>query len=455
MKDKKHIDKLFAQRLTHRKKPVPPQMWERIEQSLDKKKKIIPLWLKGVAAAMALFILFQWGLYREIFDFNKPVASSKVVIGAKNISGSPHTDKISTNTNKISIQGKEKKSPKTKKPKKKVTHIPKTNLSPKSHSQLKESVLPKKAKTVEKTSTYPPINKLNNKIAYAISVPTATIAILHKTLKLDRFENHQTDENTELYTYTGSETKTKRKMEVGMSLAPNYTYRNIIGITEEGVALGEYYDQQENGLRQYAAQAEINYDISDRFSFQTGIAYNTFGFRDKDALSYYFKDNTLYLRDIENSVANYAVKQDDKMLAINASSGFAMERKGEGAEPKDGVLTQEFAYIQIPMSVGFSLARSEKFHSKLIGGMSPGYLIREKSNLIYDGHDIPIQEYGEYNKKIISGLVGFAVQYRITRHLNFKVQPMLNYSFVSIINNEMYKVQPYSWNIFGGIHYHF
>lgn len=67
MKEKRNIDELFQSRLGNHEATPSPEVWQRIEAQLNKKKdrKVIPLWWKlgGVAALLAILLLVGNGLF--------------------------------------------------------------------------------------------------------------------------------------------------------------------------------------------------------------------------------------------------------------------------------------------------------------------------------------------------------------------------------------------------------
>jgi hypothetical protein len=441
-----HIDKVFAQRLKGRKKAVPTQAWESIEHSLDKKKKpLLPLWAQWGAAAAILLLVFQLGYrWSEYTTHNATIVEAKF-----DNKGLPNKHKDAT-INTPNIQDN--------KPVK--TIIKKSNKSNNTiHKSPKKLTSPKKIKVkIEKRSAEVPkrqesqinLNYLSSKKTTILFAYVNSPSIQSKTLELATL-SPSIQKEEKIYSYTGTETKNK-PIAFGVSAAPSYSYRKLSANTANGTSLTEYYDEQENGMNQYAAMAEMNYELNSRISVQVGLAYNTFGYQDTDALSYALKGHTYHLNEIENSSATYAVTEKEAYLSLTQISSLSLNRKGE-EDLKTAILTQEFAYLQFPVSLGFSLLKSKNFNTKLLSGLSPGYMIKENSSLQYDGEDIPLQSIDSFNKKIISGLVGFAIQYEISNHIQFKLQPMLNYAFSSVVNNPDYNLQPYSWNVFGGIHY--
>ena len=441
-----HIDKVFAQRLKGRKKAVPTQVWDSIEHSLDKKKKpLLPLWAQWGAAAAVLLLVFQLG-----YQWSQYTTHSPTIVEAKfeNKVLDNKQKEIPVNTSIIQDNKPTKKTDiKPNKSKKSINKSKNKSTFPR---KIKQQIKNKIKKIQQRQKSQINLNYLSSKKTTISFAYADSPSIQSKDLELAAL-SPTIQKEEKLYSYTGTETKNK-SVAFGVSAAPSYSYRTLSTNTSKGIGLTEYYDKQENGMNQYAAMAEMNYEFNSRISVQVGLAYNTFGYQDTDALNYALKGRTYHLNEIETSAATYAVTEKEAYLTLTQISSLSMNSKGE-EDLKTAVLTQEFAFVQFPVSLGFSLLKSKNFNTKLLSGLSPGYMVKENSNLQYDGEDIPLQSIDSFNKKIISGLVGFAFQYEISNHIQFKIQPMLNYAFSSVVNNPDYNLQPYSWNVFGGIHY--
>ncbi len=442
-----HIDKVFAQRLKGRKKAVPTQVWDSIEHSLDKKKKpLLPLWAQWGAAVAVLLLVFQLG-----YQWSQYTTHSTTIVEAKfenkKIPIRPKKATINTPTiqDNTPIKTTRKKSTKS-------NHtIQNSTKKPTSPNKIKVKIEKRNTKGQIRQESKTNINYLSPKKTQIIFATVNSTIIQNKNLELAALPLLPTQKEEKMYSYTGTEAKNK-SVAFGISAAPSYSYRKLSASTPKGIGLAEYYDEQENGMNQYAAMAEMNYELNSRLSVQVGLAYNTFGYQDVDALSYALKGSTYHLNEIENSSTTYAVTEKEAYFSLTQISSLSFSRKGE-EDLKTAVLTQEFAYLQFPVSLGFSLIKSKSFNTKLLSGLSPGYMLKENSNLEYDGENIPLENINYFNRKIISGLVGFSLQYEISNHIQFKLQPMLNYAFSSVVNNPDYNLQPYSWNVFGGIHY--
>lgn len=459
-KDYSQIDKLFAKRLAHRRKELPPHIWDSIEHTLDRKKKVIPLWFRWLAAAAVLFLVFQLGYeWARFSDSNDSTPSGAKLASAPYEGRSRHSavaEKISSGNTVATLSGEHKPalngqaiSGNTAKP---------VHRSVRKHTGAKKEsagIVSRPAETVKKRGFLQHFSALKAMEIAGIPVKNMSPGEIHFR-KIAAFAIPQLGENAgeRVYSYTGAKKKTPRRFAVGLSVAPSYASRDIRPLTVEGAVVEEHFDRQENGIPEYAANIQFSYKANDRFSIHAGIAYNTFGFQDTEPLNFALKGDVYHLKRIENAVAHYAISKDVRGQIIEKISAFRVENKSE-EEVMQGVLTQQFSYVQFPVSVGFRLVRTRSFTTELTGGISPGYLVNEHTGFTFDGVDIPLQEYEAYNTKILGGLFGFAVNYRIGRHLNFTMQPLLNYSFSSVIQNPDYHVRPYSWNLFGGVHYLF
>ena len=81
MSDKKHIDRIFQEKLKDFEVSPKPQVWENIREKLNEQdegsKKVYPLWLRISGIAVSLLLLFTLGSL--ILDSNNSTPDSKVV----------------------------------------------------------------------------------------------------------------------------------------------------------------------------------------------------------------------------------------------------------------------------------------------------------------------------------------------------------------------------------------
>lgn len=78
MSDKKHIDRLFQEKFKDFEVSPDPAVWDAISQKLDqkdnKRRRIIPFWLKlgGIAAGLALIFIVGKGIFNNSDSSNEP-----------------------------------------------------------------------------------------------------------------------------------------------------------------------------------------------------------------------------------------------------------------------------------------------------------------------------------------------------------------------------------------------
>ena len=113
MKEKKNIDRLFQEQLRDFEASPDNQVWLNIEAELkkDKKRRVIPLWLRysGIAAAflLGLFILNT----NQMFNSKK---ENPIVLNSKNSSNKKQINPRN-GSNKVQIAGNSKENSKHKK----------------------------------------------------------------------------------------------------------------------------------------------------------------------------------------------------------------------------------------------------------------------------------------------------------------------------------------------------
>ena len=84
MEEKKHIDRLFQEKLKDFEVFPEPIVWKNIEQELTKKKRrrIVPLWLRlgGAAAVLLMLISSSFWFFNENNESINPLDSAPIII---------------------------------------------------------------------------------------------------------------------------------------------------------------------------------------------------------------------------------------------------------------------------------------------------------------------------------------------------------------------------------------
>ena len=100
MSDKKHIDRIFQEKLKDFEATPNPELWNKIQNELglakDKPKKVIPLWMRlaGIAALLALFV----SIGTFVFD-----GENGNEIPSQNVVDTEFNEKIPSDLNKQNI----------------------------------------------------------------------------------------------------------------------------------------------------------------------------------------------------------------------------------------------------------------------------------------------------------------------------------------------------------------
>lgn len=476
MKENKNIDRLFQEQFRGFEASPNNQVWLNIEAELkkDKKRKVIPLWLKcsGIAAAflLALFTLntnqsFQSKTGSHIVSNSiiSKDSSNKKQIHPKNssnknqiVSNSRDNSKskkeiINTNFSKstskdeknINLYGSSKVIVYQKKnPNNAEVFLPKSNLP------LNQSA------TIESNKNQS-LNAEKNSITNSNSLATAPNQIPEKKdLKEKEESKKQVSTNPEspneleeiLKAKSAQKdavvSNSKNKWQITPNVAPVYLNANSGGspIDEQ---LSDYEKKSDKSV---SFGIGVHYAVGKKTVIRTGINKVVLGYNTSNVL-YSTGLTANNLRNIEYS-SNNAVKFVNE---ANYSSLTTTEKEIQSMNT--GNINQKMGYYELPMEVSYAVL-DKKFGINLIGGFSTLFLNENTISLESFQSNIVLGEANNLSKVHFSSNVGLGFKYQITKSFQINVEPMVKYQFNTFSNNSG-DFKPLFIGLYSGISYGF
>jgi len=464
----KNIDRLFQEKLKDFEAIPNPAVWNKIETSLQHKKKqrkaFIWYRLGGVAAALLLgFFVFTNTATEPTIEIEETITdiekNNSKPIEIKTTT--PKTDFqpnstinnstiVSTEKTILKTEKKQQPTPNTKTQKKnrsklnpqqiaglnaievdKIAASPQ-NIGKKKHlthfdtsiGELNDSII--KGKTIFEGLVY---NDSLQQESYAKTVPDTV-------LKKQLFQQKNLEEIVAL------EEIDKEKIEHQWIVSSNISQLYSNTLSNKSSLDPLLNDAKKEGSTSNSFGLKIAYQASKKWTFQTGIHSVELGQTTKEIA---LNRNSSFQPFANTEISSFK----------NTTSNFSNDNNGLNDEVKNTSpenITQTYGYLEIPMEVKYALLEKNKFRLQLIGGFSTLVLTKneiqiEKSNLLYSGG-----EATNLNSLNFSVNFGTDFEYHFSKNWFFDISPMIKMQ-TSTYNTSGNK--PYFFGIYTGINYKF
>lgn len=479
MKEKKNIDRLFQEQLRDFEASPDNQVWLNIEAELkkDKKRKIVPLWLKytGIAAA---FLLGLFALNTNQ-TFNSKT-EKHIVLDSK-------ISKDSSNRKQIEFQNNSGKTEKeiqivsnskgNTKYKKEISSTKFSKSVVKNEKEIKpynssnaladkkkipndaDVFLPKNNLSVKQPATKSDNNHLLNaekkSVANSNSLANATNQNMEKKNPKEEEDSKKPlavdpkspNELEEILKAKPDQKKAvvsnaKNKWQINPNVAPVYLNANFGGspIDEQ---LSDYEKKADNNV---SFGLGIRYAVSNKIAIRTGVNKVVLG---------YNTNNVLYSTGLTaNNLKNIDYFSDNVVKFVNqASYSSSPTFEKEIQSTNKGTLNQKMGYYELPMEVSYAVL-DKKFGINLIGGFSTLFLNENTISLVSPQSSIELGEAKNLNHVHFSTNVGLGFKYQIIKSFQINVEPMVKYQLNTFSNNSG-DFKPLFIGLYSGISYGF
>lgn len=458
MEDKKNIDRLFQEKFKDYEVFPEPIVWINIEKQIrnQKKRRIIPLWLKFAGAAAIILMLMSTGFW--IFDHDNSLENipNEIIITNTDVDASTDSKK-----NDLDKEGKIIDNDQ-------ISDFKEENLISTSNQQnyrSKSNIVQIKEELnseIEEGSTFATevesviattelvteqsvaVEEISNKANVILKDDKALVSLgenieVKEDLKMDLLEEmSKLNDNEEI-----AETKAK-KWSVGSIIAPVY-YNTFSNGSPIDPSLA---NNNKDGEGSVSYGLKLNYKVSNKLSLQSGI--NTLD------LGYVTENVSALLSSslLEGSVTNINTNIDDVSVAtvstISQNSDAFSQRS---SIDKNGSLDQNFSYVEIPLEAKYNILQ-KKLGVNIVGGISTYLLYQNKVTINSFGKSTILGEASNLNSLNFSGNLGLDFDYNISKKLYINVSPMLKYQFNTFSENAG-GFQPYYFGVYTGLNFRF
>lgn len=497
MSEKKHIDRIFQEKLKELNVSPGNDVWGKISQELSKKnknRKVIPIWWKLVGAAAIIVLLFTVGSL--IFNKNNPVQNLPVVVDGENEKKSDlksesdslidfkeeiykpilNSDKAPENssesdnaivesnisTNKNSGTDKTKKSLKTKAETSNSTVLANqgngaddalTNVKNKTSEPIKKSDSTTEVKDLKE------VLKQNAIVSKETGAKTEAKDIKPKEIiNNESSEELIVDQEKEKTALTEEvivssenideeEKESLNRWQVNPNFAP--VYFNSFG---DGSSIhNQLVNNEKSGDVNLSYGVNVSYAVNKRLSIKSGVNRLNLGYSTNDIIVYDNVNASSVNSDLfRNIKLNNAVQS---LSYVSGSSFGFVQSPSVMLEESLADLNQDMTFFEIPVELKYRIS-DKKIGFSLIGGFSTFLLSDNEVSYEIKGVNTILGEAANLNDVSYSANFGFGLDYKFAKNISFNLDPTFKYQ-INTFNNTSGSFKPYFIGVYSGINIKF
>lgn len=503
MKELKNIDRLFQEKFKDFEVTPPEMAWENIEAKLNKKKKkrrVIPFWFKPTGIAASLLLGFYTFMYfnedsklhikgnKNSIEFNNKEENTNSGATKNNdLMIVPSNSTVTNNETPEKKEGLKKDVFSEKNFLKENNNLSssnkndriisdKTNKKDKNISNDNKSIFEKNIVSKDVLSNTDESNKsikkeltsnsslVTNDNKSDLDTPLNQIKDSPKRVVANnqKFEVNITQDSS-IVAQISDEVRALEQLlkekEVGKN-AEEKEKESKWGVSTNAAPV--YFNSATNGSpintqfaensKSYASTLSygvgINYAISKKLSFRTGInaltlEYNTNDVSYTTTMKGVTDDGSMMSRNTNGQAVVFVNKQD-----VTLSSDVE-----NFVQNSTGKLNQVTSYYEIPVELSYKLI-DKKFGIEFIGGMSSLFLNQNSISLLSNGLQMEIGQANNLNRVHFSSNVGIGFKYSFLKSLEVNFNPMFKYQLNTYTDNAG-NFKPYFIGLYSGLSYKF
>ncbi|MFW5644570.1 MAG: outer membrane beta-barrel protein [Bacteroidota bacterium] len=490
-----HKNKRFSEKMRNFSKEPPSEIWEGIEEELQRKKKtpIIPVVWRYAAGILTLI-----GIGTAVFISNYTGEVKNQTILSEKKEGVREKTRESTlrnETNKYKTQenpAREEKKPAEihKKAQEIATAAVQTDRSADLSGEI--AVIPENKTDHDRLDMKMAVDSTSD--SFITSIPL-NLAGLPRQIKTG-VEQDSIPISSDLpprYTWQDLSPENfdennldkpqpeKARFTLTATVSPIYSYRDI-GKTSSDI--NQLFNNSESGKFSYAGGINLGIKTGDKISLVTGIMYSRIGIevnkifavtaikniiREDGSAVFHSRAANAYL--INNTIGsieqgernrfkyNYSSQNTERSTPL-ANTGWTYLDAGGFYNPvsnyteDDGKIDQYFQYLEIPFMLKYKIIE-KKVDLNILGGLSTNFLIGNQVFYTQDNQS----EYMGYTSDIqrfnYSGNLGLGLGYNIGQDISFLFEPQFKYYLNSINSETLIDTRPYSLGLYTGFLYQF
>ena len=498
MSDKKHIDRLFQEKLKDFEAVPNDAIWESIELKLHEKKRkrqVIPIWwqIAGVAAVLALLFTIGNQVFNNSLDKNNTVQpivnienkddstdSSKELNNSSNnqnenvVITEPNNEALNTESTSeesvskspektISIANTNSKSNIGKGTQKSNTVLNKPISNSNNESKIASNTNVKDA-TINSTSTISGQTKINN-----VQKKPETDALIgnpENDIKNSVVDNDSKTEFLELNDENAKESETIEdaiaqvnnidekeeneklsRWDISTNVAP--VYFNSFG--NESTIDEQFTGNSKSGEINFSYGINSGYAVNKKLKIRAGInkvnlGYNINNVNINGGIMASLKAN------IKSGAKTSSGKTDNSngLNAQNLSYDIVPDLLASNFQTS---LNQELGFIEVPLEIEYAIL-NKKIGINVISGFSALFLDNNNIYSIIDGEKVLLGEAQNINGTSYSANFGLGLNYNFSEKIKLNLEPTFKYQ-INTFQDTSSNFQPYFIGIYTGLSYKF
>ena len=429
----KNTDNILKDKLLMAEVTPPDSVWNSIESTLKTKQRkgAIVLYRSVFYAAAAILILAFTAYYFSRSERNLEPTKNKIANQIK-------SDSLPNNMDSLSKENPEIES----------IILAKSDL-PKAIDPRLSSL--KQQNNEDAPELYMPDNQdkttvLETEIAFIVlRKPEMPIELVSqnklnlntlKLLKANGYKRILEQEELKNLLAENSSKHVQKGWSIGLAFAPTSIDRSGSIFTPNSEA---FYDNasstttyvSEKDMPAYSGGVNLAYQISERWSFQTGIYYLKQGQRIEN---FSVLQNSVNASNSSNSYYGNIIFENYQVLSDNAQMADYVQLTDDVSFSSfDADLVQQFELLEIPFIANYKIINRKTVLSLLVG-INSGILMRNRVYLANNPSDV-VGETESINKLIYKSVFGFNLEYPISRKLYINISPSYKYQLNNFNKN--------------------
>lgn len=509
MLEDKNIDRLFQEKLKDMEVTPNPEVWNAIEQKLQKKKRrVIPFWWMsiGSAACILLGVVFLWkNTKNNIINDNSsfPVIRDEVELSTKEEKEEEKVIVVDLDEKKEKLKHKEKNRVEEER-----------NKTIKSYTAEGKSIEKKNIGVYESGSKTKAINNsisiYNNAKSQSSSIDETILAQKEINVNSNDFLVKNDDEllvkedikleddKVKVSTNKKEEQKKNFIAEVSEEIdiekettsSKKWKINPVLGILQSNSFSDDSpIDESLNsnsfsGENNIAFGVNVEYRINKRWSFKSGVQLQKSSFSsenlvaltqndvlsysavnemnvsdDSEVLSHEVSDDVPVIDSISDDLSSDGGNPDvidipnsESPVVVNPSA----EAPKENVDSSDKVtsLRQVYSYIEFPLEAKYTFFRKPRTQISLLTGFSTLFLNENQITSVSGNSEEIIGELTSLNTVNFSGNLGVDFDFLLFDKIHFNINPMFK-SQINTLKTNSTDFQPYLIGVYSGIKYQF